>query len=111
MSSSTPSAALRTSQRPTTPLRRLSASSLRSLSLSHSRSTPHNATEPHLLHLGHVFAELADAMSDLAGNLGELEKGMKGLEGFNEAFSGLLYGLRVNAYTTDFDQVSLTLCG
>lgn len=95
--------------RPTTPLRRLSASSLRNLSLSHSRSRPQTSTEPPLFHLGHIVAELADALSDLAGNLKELEGVNRGLDGFNQAFAGYLYGLRANAYTADFDQVSLNL--
>ena len=106
MSTSDPRASTsRPSSRPTTPLRRLSASSLRSLSLSHSRSRPPTSAEPPLDHLGHIFAELADAMSDLAGNLEQLDGVNKGLDGFNEAFAGYLYGLRMNTYTADFDEV------
>lgn len=44
-------------------------------------------------------------MSDLAGNLEQLDGVNKGLDGFNEAFAGYLYGLRMNTYTADFDEV------
>ncbi|KAM0749800.1 hypothetical protein T439DRAFT_39829 [Meredithblackwellia eburnea MCA 4105] len=93
-----------TTRRPTTPLRRLSASSLRSLSLSHSRSRPDQSTEHPLQHLAPVFAELADALSDLAGNIEQLDNFNSTLDSFNEAFAAYLYSLRVNAYTVDFEE-------
>lgn len=92
------------SRRPTTPLRRLSASSLRSLSLSHSRNRQASSAEPPLDHLGSIFAELADSLSDLAGNFEALDQANNTLDGFNEAFGAYLYSLRVNAYTVDFDE-------
>lgn len=92
------------SRRPTTPLRRLSSSSLRSTSLSHSRSRGASSVEPPLAHLNPVFAELADALSDLAGNFEALDQVNATLDGFNEAFGSYLYSLRVNAYTVDFDE-------
>jgi hypothetical protein len=94
------------SRRPTTPLRRLSASSLRSLSLSHSRSRAPTSLEPPLQHLAHVFAELADAMSDLAGNFEALAGVNDGLDSFGESLGAYLLGVRMNAYTADFDEVS-----
>lgn len=88
-------------RRPTTPLRRISASSLRSLSRSQSHAP---STQP-LAHLAPLFAEFADAASDLAGNLQGLEALQQKLEGFNEAFAGYLYGIRMNAYAVDFPEV------
>lgn len=94
------------SKRPTTPLRRISASSLRSLSLSHSRSRGPTSSELPLQHLSLLFEELSDAFADLAGNFEGLNEVNGRLDEFNEAFGGYLYGLRVNCYTADFDQVS-----
>ncbi|GAA5822347.1 hypothetical protein JCM11251_006309 [Rhodosporidiobolus azoricus] len=93
------------SSRPTTPLRRLSSSSLRAASLSHSASRAPGSSStstPPLAHLAPVFAELADAVSDLTANFEELEKANERLSGVNEAFAGWLYGLRANGYTVDF---------
>ncbi|KAK4051037.1 DASH complex subunit dam1 [Microbotryomycetes sp. JL201] len=93
--------------RPTTPLRRISASSLRSLSLSHSRSRATQSThEPPLQHLSQLFAELADSMSDLTVKLEDLAQINNDLDGFNQAFASYLYGLRINAYTADFLEAS-----
>ena len=93
-------------RRPTTPLRRISASSLRSLSRSQSLvHNPDQHADP-LVHLTPLFAELADAAADLAGNLQGLEALQAKLEGFNEAFGGYLYGIRMNAYAVDFEEVS-----
>lgn len=93
-------------RRPTTPLRRISASSLRSLSRSQSLGHHPDAPSEPLAHLAPLFAELADAASDLAGNLQGLEDLQAKLEGFNEAFGGYLYGIRMNAYAVDFVEVS-----
>ncbi|KAM0790045.1 hypothetical protein ACM66B_005373 [Microbotryomycetes sp. NB124-2] len=103
-SSSRPrSSSLSRSSRPTTPLRRISASSLRSLSLSHSRSRAAQTThEPPLQHLSQLFAELADSVSDLTVKLEDLACINNDLDGFNQAFASYLYGLRINAYTADF---------
>ncbi|GAA5934405.1 DASH complex subunit DAM1 [Sporobolomyces koalae] len=106
----------RPSTRPTTPLRRISAHSLRSLSLSHSQ-TQHLAggngsdrlttsstttTSTTLSHLGPLFAELSDAVSDLCANLDATANLAKNLDQFNEGFASYLYGLRINSYTFDF---------
>jgi DASH complex subunit DAM1 len=85
-------------RRPTTPLRR-------SLSLSHSRARDSSSTEPPLQHLGHVFAEVADAFADLSASFEALNDINNGLDGFNEAFGGYLYGLRINSYCCDFENV------
>lgn len=92
--------------RPTTPLRRISATSLRSLSLSHSRSRAPNASEPPLQHLSQLFAELADSVSDLTTKFEDLALVNDQLDGFNHAFASYLYGLRVNTYTADFHEAS-----
>lgn len=93
------------SGRPTTPLRRLSAPSLRALSLSHSLSRGSTSAEPPLAHLAPVFAELADAVSDLTANCEQLQRVNERLDGFNEAFAAWLFGLRANGYTVDFLEV------
>ena len=94
------------SSRPTTPLRRISSHSLRSLSLSHSQSQSH-ASHPSndddaLAHLSPVFSELADSVSDLVANCERLGEISFNLDRFNEAFASYLYGLRINSYTFDF---------
>ncbi|GAA5920920.1 hypothetical protein JCM1841_003621 [Sporobolomyces salmonicolor] len=88
--------------RPTTPLRRISTTSLRALSLSHSASRAPSSLEPPLAHLSSVFAELADAVSDLTANVEALDRVNDRLDGFNEAFAAWLLGLRANTYTLDF---------
>ncbi|BGP26073.1 DASH complex, subunit Dam1 [Rhodotorula toruloides] len=90
------------SGRPTTPLRRISTTSLRALSLSQSRSNNPSYTAQPLSHLSAVFSELADAVSDLTANFEELESVQKRLDGVNESFAGWLLGLRANGYTVDF---------
>ncbi|SGY19440.1 BQ5605_C014g07648 [Microbotryum silenes-dioicae] len=74
------------------------------MSLSHSRSRDPSTHEPPLQHLAPVFAELADSLSDLTGNLRELDKSNDHLDGFNTAFASYLYGLRITAYTADFNE-------
>ncbi|KAI5476905.1 DASH complex, subunit Dam1 [Pseudohyphozyma bogoriensis] len=93
-----------TSRRPTTPLRRLSSSSLRTHSLSHSHSRAPDSIEPPLEHLQMVFAELADALSDLSGNMEQLKGVNDTLGGWNEAFASYLVGLRGAAYLADFTE-------
>ncbi|GJN92715.1 hypothetical protein Rhopal_005750-T1 [Rhodotorula paludigena] len=90
------------SQRPTTPLRRVSAASLRALSLSHSASRTPSSAEPPLAHLAPVFAELADAVSDLTANCEHVDRVHSRLERTNDAFAAWLLGLRANGYTVDF---------
>ncbi|BGP17975.1 hypothetical protein JCM10213_003982 [Rhodosporidiobolus nylandii] len=93
--------------RPTTPLRRLSHSSLRAASLSHSLSRsqsahPSSAFEPPLAHLAPSFVELAHAVADLTANMERLEEVDRMLGETNEAFAAWLLGLRANGYTVDF---------
>lgn len=102
--------------RPTTPLRRISSTSLRQLSLSHSRSRSRSsagpggsADEEPLAHLGPLFAELADSIADLVGKFEELQDVNQALGGWNEAFAGYLYGLRVTTYTAEFLEASRPL--
>ncbi|GAA6063173.1 hypothetical protein JCM10212_005018 [Sporobolomyces blumeae] len=93
--------------RPTTPLRRISSHSLRSLSLSHSHahdpSSPSSSTAPSpLSHLSPVFLELAQSVQDFVVNCQDAHLVADGLDRFNEAFAAYLYGLRTNSYTVDF---------
>ncbi|GAA5883925.1 hypothetical protein JCM16303_004703 [Sporobolomyces ruberrimus] len=92
--------------RPTTPLRRISSHSLRSLSLSHSQSLSSSLspTSPStaLSHLSPLLTELSDSISDLCSNLENLGNVSRDLDRFNEGFSSYLYGLRINSYTFDF---------
>jgi len=92
--------------RPTTPLRRISSYSLRSLSLSHSQSRdPTSTSESPLSHLSPLFAELADSISDFVANAEGLSQLTNNLNKFNQGFSSYLYGLRTNSYTFDFNNV------
>lgn len=122
--------------RPTTPLRRISSSSLRALSLSHSASRRSHAAaaaqlaapdlghdltgaaaaeldlasvELPLVHLAPILAELADSVSDLTSNLDALELVHARLEGFNDALAAYLLGLRANGYTVDFQEAPTRL--
>jgi len=95
------------SSRPTTPLRRISSHSLRSLSLSHSQShQPSSSSESALSHLSPLFAELADSISDLCANSEGLSQLTGNLTRFNEGFASYLYGVRINSYTFDFNNVN-----
>ncbi|GAA5913150.1 Dam1p [Sporobolomyces salmoneus] len=93
--------------RPTTPLRRISSHSLRSLSLSHSQSSHFgdsstSDSSSSLAHLSPLFAELSDSVSDLVANCEGLSQISSNLDRFNEGFASYLYGLRINSYTFDF---------
>ncbi|GAA5993356.1 hypothetical protein JCM5350_005232 [Sporobolomyces pararoseus] len=101
----------RPSTRPTTPLRRISSHSLRSLSLSHSQlsssTTPSSSTSPsststQLTHLSPLFTELSNSVQDLVENCQNLSSVSKDLDLFNQGFASYLYGLRINGYTFDF---------
>ncbi|KNZ59850.1 hypothetical protein VP01_1652g5 [Puccinia sorghi] len=103
---------------PKTPLKRVSRNSLRTQTLSNSRSeqtqeqttttttTTTTTINPaaHLHHLAPLFADLSDAITDLHINLSNLDLVCQDLDGFNESFAAFIYGLRVNSYLTDFDQ-------
>lgn len=90
----------------TTPLRRISRGSLVALSASRTREA--DLYGPTLGHLAPAFAELAEAVEDLAVNFEALDAINQSLDEFNESFAGLLVGLRVNAYTSEFPEVSVT---
>ncbi|GAA5825315.1 hypothetical protein JCM3770_000241 [Rhodotorula araucariae] len=102
MTSRSRASSLSRSQRPTTPLRRLSSTSLRAHSLSYSASRAPSSTEHPLAHLSLEFTDLANAVSDLTANFDDLDKVHQRLEGVNDAFAGWLLGLRANGYTVDF---------
>lgn len=57
-----------------------------------------------MAHLSPVFDELADSFDALAENMAALNMVASSLDDFNESFAAFLYGLRVNAYTTDFPE-------
>ncbi|GAA5973277.1 hypothetical protein JCM3765_000977, partial [Sporobolomyces pararoseus] len=100
----------RPSTRPTTPLRRISSHSLRSLSLSHSQShqlsnsssSSNTSTTTQLSHLSPLFSELSNSVTDLVENCKNLSLVSKDLDLFNQGFASYLYGLRINGYTFDF---------
>ncbi|BGP41711.1 DASH complex subunit dam1 [Rhodotorula kratochvilovae] len=102
MTSRSRASSLSRSSRPTTPLRRLSSTSLRAHSLSYSASRAPSSTEHPLAHLSLEFTDLANAVSDLTANFDDLDKVHQRLEGVNDAFAGWLLGLRANGYTVDF---------
>ena len=91
-----------------TPLRRISRGSLSALSASRTRRALDDYSQPALSHLAPVFAELSEAIEDLAVNFEGLDAINDGLDRFNEGLAGLLYGLRMNAYTSDILEVKLT---
>ncbi len=93
----------RVPSRPTTPLRSASRTSLRE---PHDGGVtggqyrfPLDALEP-------AFAELSDSMADLEANFMHLQLMHESLARFSENFASLLYGLEVNAFCTDFPEVS-----
>lgn len=87
--------------RPTTPLRPSSRSSLREsgkASVGGGSYAPLEAFEP-------SFAELSDSMADLELNFMNLQVLNDSLSRFSENFASFLYGLNMNAFTTDFPEV------
>jgi DASH complex subunit DAM1 len=84
-----------------TPLRRISRASLGALSASRNREEESSPLE----HLNGPFAELAEAMEDLAVNFEALDAINEDLNSFNHGFGAFLYGLRMNAYASEFPQV------
>lgn len=52
------------------------------------------------------FAELSDSMADLELNFMNLQVLNDSLARFSENFASFLYGLNMNAFTTDFPEVS-----
>ena len=91
-----------TKKQPTTPFRRISGGSLSALSASRSREADDG---PALAHLAGVYAELSEAIEDLAVNFEALDAINEDLGQFNEGLACLLYGLRMNAYTSNIIDV------
>ena len=83
-------------------MRRISRGSLAALSASQSHAD--SAADP-LAHLEPLFTELADSFESLALNTAALNSIHANLNNFNEDFAAFLYGLKLNAYTTDFVEV------
>ncbi|PBP19222.1 hypothetical protein BUE80_DR009972 [Diplocarpon rosae] len=86
--------------RPTTPLRPSSRSSLREsgkASIGGASYAPLEAFEP-------SFAELSDSMADFELNFMNLQILNDSLSRFSENFASFLYGLNMNAFTTDFPE-------
>jgi DASH complex subunit DAM1 len=91
-------------QRPTTPLRPLSRSSLR-LSYTPSQGGYNPYANP-LSSLEPAFAELSDSMADLEANFMHLQLMQESLARFSDCFASFLYGLNVNAWCVDFPEVT-----
>ncbi|KAI9052541.1 hypothetical protein LZ554_003884 [Drepanopeziza brunnea f. sp. 'monogermtubi'] len=106
MASTTPqtgSTRRRPISRPTTPLRPSSRSSLREsgkASAGGGSYAPLEAFEP-------SFAELSDSMADLELNFMNLQVLNDSLSRFSENFASFLYGLNMNAFTTDFPEAPI----
>ncbi|EKD14198.1 dash complex subunit [Drepanopeziza brunnea f. sp. 'multigermtubi' MB_m1] len=107
MASTTPqtgSTRRRPISRPTTPLRPSSRSSLREsgkASAGGGSYAPLEAFEP-------SFAELSDSMADLELNFMNLQVLNDSLSRFSENFASFLYGLNMNAFTTDFPEAPIS---
>ena len=89
-------------QRPTTPLRPPSRSSL------HGSNPPGQAgytTANSINILEPAFAELSDSMADLEANFMHLQLMHESLSRFSDCFASFLYGLNVNAWCVDFPEV------
>lgn len=91
-------------QRPTTPLRPLSRSSLRSSHNTPSHSNGHIQDNP-IASLEPAFAEFSDSMADLEANFMHLQIMHESLARFSDCFASFLYGLNVNAWCVDFPEV------
>jgi len=88
-------------QRPTTPLRPPSRSSLHGSNppghVGYTTANPINTLEP-------AFAELSDSMADLEANFMHLQLMHESLSRFSDCFASFLYGLNVNAWCVDFPE-------
>lgn len=51
------------------------------------------------------FAELSDNLTDLDSNLQQIQQVHESLTSFNESFSSFLFGLQINAYTVEFNEI------
>lgn len=80
--------------RPTTPLRRSVSRSTNPLS----SAFPLEALKPQL-------SELSDSLADLDTNFQYLDLMHENLARFSESFASFLYGLEINAWCVDFQEV------
>ena len=96
--------------RPTTPLRRVSRGSISSLRLSRSGAgsapTARSAGATPLAFLDAALADLGDETAVLQANLEAVSGIAAALRTFDESFSMFLYGLRMNAFCTEWAEVS-----
>lgn len=89
-----------------TPLRRVSQGSLFALS----RSQHPHAEAPHGLgFLEPAISELADEMESVQVNTQGLAELSASLQSFNDSFASLLHVMRMNALTTDWNQVCIVV--
>ncbi|PWO00287.1 hypothetical protein FA09DRAFT_358389 [Tilletiopsis washingtonensis] len=92
--------------RPTTPLRRVSRGSISSLRLSRSGAgsapTARSAGATPLAFLDAALADLGDETAVLQANLEAVSGIAAALRTFDESFSMFLYGLRMNAFCTEW---------
>lgn len=51
------------------------------------------------------FSELSDSLVDLDSNIQQIQRVHESLTSFNESFSSFLYGLQINAYTVEFNEL------
>lgn len=100
--------------RPTTPIRRISRGSLSALSHSrgagddgdaavHTAADDNNHNPTPLSFLDESVGYLSDETSILLNNLADLNEVHSALNTFNEGFAMFLYGLRVAAYCTEWE--------
>lgn len=75
---------------------------MRARSLSRSRDIPNTP----LIVLEPALSELADSVVDLESNFILLQELNESLARFNESFASFLYGMNMNAFCVDFDEVS-----
>jgi DASH complex subunit DAM1 len=90
-----------------TPLRRVSQGSLSaSASLSSSHPAPSTVSQTGLDFLAPALSDLVDEIEGLHANLLGIGQLSTSLGVFNEGFAGFLYGLRMNAFSVEWPQVS-----
>ncbi len=92
---------LGTMPQPRTPLRRVSRGSLSALA----RSGSYPDAPVGLGFLEPALSNYADEIETLGANLQALKELEKSLEDFNEGFASYLYGLKMNAFLTEWHQV------
>ncbi|PNS21355.1 hypothetical protein CAC42_1134 [Sphaceloma murrayae] len=94
--------------RPTTPLRPPSRTSLRASASAHKHSNSHSSSAPAapfpLDVLEPQFAELTDSLADLEANFMHLQLLHESVSRFNENFAAFLYGMNMSAFCVDFPE-------